>query len=64
LLQGELEWLQATLATLQEGHYLTVGKVEKRQGHQVLLDLAAGANSRCRHIRDILVELQVKLGFV
>lgn len=46
-LQGELEWLQATLAVLQEGRYLTVGKVEKPKGPQLLLDIAAAANSRC-----------------
>jgi hypothetical protein len=45
--QGELEWLLATLATLQEGRYLTVGKVEKQKGAQFLVDLAAAANSRC-----------------
>jgi hypothetical protein len=45
--QGELEWLQATLFTLQEGRYLTVGKVEKPKGPQLLLDIAAAANSRC-----------------
>jgi hypothetical protein len=44
--QGELEWLQATLATLQEGRYLTVGKVEKQKGAQFLVDLAVASNGR------------------
>ncbi|KAF6264573.1 hypothetical protein COO60DRAFT_71316 [Scenedesmus sp. NREL 46B-D3] len=44
--KGELEWLQATLATLREGRYLTVGKVEKPGGPQLLVDIAAAANSR------------------
>ncbi|KAF8060351.1 hypothetical protein HT031_004887 [Scenedesmus sp. PABB004] len=46
--KGELEWLQATLVTLAEGKYLTVGRVEKVTGPQRLADLAIAANARFR----------------
>jgi hypothetical protein len=45
--QGELEWLQLLLNTLQEGRYLTVGRSERSQGLQLLADMAMQSNSRC-----------------